>query len=125
VIVVGRRKDKLDDFVKNYGSVSSAKVDAAVFDITDLKSIPKFAIDIVERHPDLDCVFLNSGMQRALNWAEPESLFAFPPEASTQGDRHDLHNLRSGFGPHSTLSKLLQHESGPAPHDSRHAGATP
>jgi short-subunit dehydrogenase involved in D-alanine esterification of teichoic acids len=72
VIVVGRRKDKLDDFVKNYGSVSSAKVDAAVFDITDLKSIPKFAIDIVERHPDLDCVFLNSGMQRALNWAEPE-----------------------------------------------------
>ena len=49
-------------------------VDAAVFDITDLRDIPKFANDITGQHPDLDCVFLNSGMQRAVNWAEPEKV---------------------------------------------------
>ena len=27
-----------------------------------------------EKHPDIDCVFLNSGMQRAFNWVEPEKV---------------------------------------------------
>ena len=74
VIVVGRRKENLKEFKKQYGSTSNASVDTAVFDITDLKGIPKFANDICNAHPDLDCVFLNSGMQRALNWAKPERI---------------------------------------------------
>ena len=74
VTVVGRRKEKLDEFAKQYGSSGSATVDTAVFDITDLKGIPQFANDMFNKHPDLDCVFLNSGMQRAVNWAEPEKI---------------------------------------------------
>jgi len=74
VIVVGRRKEKLDDFAEQYAEHGNASVDIAVFDITDLKGIPKFASDMFSKHPDIDCVFLNSGMQRALNWVEPEKV---------------------------------------------------
>lgn len=44
------------------------------FDITDLKRIPSFVESIGAKHADLDCVFLNSGMQRAVNWAEPDNI---------------------------------------------------
>ena len=74
VIVVGRRQEKLDEFARQYGSSNNATVDTAVFDITDLKGIPKFASEIFNKHPDLDCVFLNSGMQRMMNWVEPEKV---------------------------------------------------
>ncbi|KAI5367434.1 Putative short-chain dehydrogenase/reductase SDR, NAD(P)-binding domain superfamily [Septoria linicola] len=72
VIAVGRREENLKDFQKQYGQ--DGKVDMAVFDITDLKGIPTFVSDISSKHPDLDCVFLNSGIQRHLNWKEPESV---------------------------------------------------
>ena len=42
--------------------------------ITDLKGIPKFVNDVTSKHPDLDCVFLNSGIQRHVNWKEPENV---------------------------------------------------
>lgn len=73
VVVVGRRQEKLDAFKKEF-SGGKATVDTAAFDITDLAGIPKFAADVMKKHPDLDCVFLNSGMQRAVNWAEPEKV---------------------------------------------------
>ncbi len=74
VVVVGRRKERLDDFAKQHGNTEGATVDTAIFDITDLKGIPGFANDMFKKHPDLDCVFLNSGLQRKINWAEPESV---------------------------------------------------
>ena len=74
VIVVGRRKEKLDEFAKQFGDVSEATIDTAVFDITDLQGIPKFADDIALKHADLDCVFLNSGLQRAIDWTKPENV---------------------------------------------------
>lgn len=72
VIVTGRRKENLDDFVAKYGK--DGKVDSVQFDITDLKGIPKFVKDVTSKHPDLDCVFLNSGIQRHVNWKEPENV---------------------------------------------------
>ena len=74
VIVTGRRKEKLEEFVEKYGGHGSTTVDSAVFDVTDLKAMPQFAADQFSKHPDLDCIFLNSGMQRAVNWAEPENV---------------------------------------------------
>ncbi|KAF7188485.1 putative oxidoreductase DltE [Pseudocercospora fuligena] len=73
VVVVGRRQENLEAFAKKH-SQSSGQVDTAAFDITDLKGIPKFAQDITSKHPDLDCVFLNAGIQRHLNWKEPENV---------------------------------------------------
>ena len=74
VVAVGRRKERLDDLAKQYGSSGKATVDTAVFDTTDLEGIPKFAADMFEQHPDIDCVFLNSGMQRALDWTKPDQV---------------------------------------------------
>ncbi|GAJ09169.1 unnamed protein product, partial [marine sediment metagenome] len=48
--------------------------DTAVFDITKLEEIPGFAKDMFSKHPDLDCIFLNSGMQRHMDWTKPEEV---------------------------------------------------
>ncbi|KAL6712292.1 hypothetical protein ACN47E_000169 [Coniothyrium glycines] len=71
VIIVGRRQEKLDDFAKKYGSDN---VDTAVFDITKLDEIPKFVKDITSKHPDLDSVFLNSGIQRGFDFSKPDTI---------------------------------------------------
>lgn len=73
VIVVGRRKERLDEFAKQHGG-GNASVDTATFDITNLKDIPRFAADMFNKHPDLDCVFLNSGLQRSVDWTDAEKV---------------------------------------------------
>jgi len=71
VIVVGRRKENLDAFVEKHGK---DKAEAVVFDITQLDKIPAFAADITSRHPDLDSVLLNSGIQRGFDFTKPETI---------------------------------------------------
>ncbi|KAK3082527.1 hypothetical protein LTR53_020282, partial [Teratosphaeriaceae sp. CCFEE 6253] len=71
VIAVGRREQQLEDFAKQHAG-GKASVDTAVFDITKLQDIPGFAKDMFAKHPDLDCVFLNSGVQRHMDWTKPE-----------------------------------------------------
>jgi len=71
VIASGRRKEKLEALVHEYGS---DKVSAAPFDITNLEGIPNFATNITKMHEDLDCVFLNSGIQRGLDFSKPETV---------------------------------------------------
>ncbi|KAK1824188.1 hypothetical protein LTR12_001489 [Friedmanniomyces endolithicus] len=73
VVAVGRRQANLDDFAKQH-SKGNASVDTAVFDITKLQEIPGFAKDMFTKHPDLDCIFLNSGMQRHLDWTKPDEV---------------------------------------------------
>lgn len=89
VIVSGRRTDKLEDFIHRHGK---NKCSAFQFDITELAKIPGFAAEfecpppnsmtsslifiesITETHPDLDCVLLNSGIQRGADFTKPESV---------------------------------------------------
>jgi short-subunit dehydrogenase involved in D-alanine esterification of teichoic acids len=71
VIVSGRRKENLEELVHRYGR---DKVSAVQFDITILNGIPAFASTVTTMHPDLDCVFLNSGIQRGFNFAKPETV---------------------------------------------------
>lgn len=40
----------------------------------DLDALPAFCERIVKEHPDLDCVFLNAGMQRPFDFADPKSV---------------------------------------------------
>lgn len=98
VIVTGRRKENLDKFVQEYGPKGS--VDSAVLDITDFKAIPGFANELFKKHPDLDCVFINSGMQRAVNWTKPETvdLDSMSLEMDTNYTSH-MH-LTKAFLPH-------------------------
>lgn len=71
VIASGRRRENLEQLVHKYGP---DKVSAVPFDITDLDGIPNFAKNITTAHDDLDCVFLNSGIQRGFDFSKPESV---------------------------------------------------
>ncbi|KAI2469047.1 putative short-chain dehydrogenase/oxidoreductase [Annulohypoxylon bovei var. microspora] len=69
VIVTGRRREQLDAFVaKHAGST------AVTLDVTKLDSIPAFATQITQQHPDLDAVILNAGIQRPLFFNKPETV---------------------------------------------------
>ncbi|KAK5634367.1 hypothetical protein RRF57_010081 [Xylaria bambusicola] len=68
VIAVGRRRDRLDAFLEKHGK---DKVTVEQFDITDIEAIKGWAEGIIKAHPSLDCVVLNAGIQRGLNFARP------------------------------------------------------
>ncbi|KAH6983456.1 hypothetical protein BKA56DRAFT_583724 [Ilyonectria sp. MPI-CAGE-AT-0026] len=71
VVAVGRRQGRLDALVQTHGSDS---LSAIAFDVTRLADIEQFAAGVVHEHPDLDCVVINSGIQRGFDFANPESL---------------------------------------------------
>ncbi|RHZ43224.1 uncharacterized protein CDV56_100224, partial [Aspergillus thermomutatus] len=71
VIVVGRRQEHLDAFVEEHGVEKAASFQ---FDINRLDAIPSFAKSVTSSHPDLDCVFVNSGIQRRSFFSEPGSI---------------------------------------------------
>ncbi|KAH7111815.1 hypothetical protein B0J11DRAFT_598463, partial [Dendryphion nanum] len=60
VIAVGRRQERLDAFVQKHGP---EKASAVKYDVTDTAGLNAFVQGIVNKYPDLDCVFLNSGVQ--------------------------------------------------------------
>ncbi|KAF2663292.1 NAD(P)-binding protein [Microthyrium microscopicum] len=71
VVVVGRRQERLDEFVKNHGS---NKASALNFDLNKLDAIPSFAEVVTRDHPDLDCILYNSGTQEKLDFTKPETI---------------------------------------------------
>jgi hypothetical protein len=71
VIAVGRRQDLLDSFVQEHGADKAASFN---LDISKLDTIPDFVKSVTSSHPDLDCVFVNSGIQRRSIFSEPESI---------------------------------------------------
>ncbi|KAL8955460.1 MAG: hypothetical protein Q9183_006634 [Haloplaca sp. 2 TL-2023] len=71
VIVVGRRKEKLEEFVHKHGRDKST---AIPFDITELEKIPNFATNITSTYEDLDCILINSGIQRSVDFTKPETI---------------------------------------------------
>jgi NADP-dependent 3-hydroxy acid dehydrogenase YdfG len=81
VVVVGRRQDRLDAFVKRHGE---DKAGAIRFDLADRQSIDSFVSRVTTSYPDLDCVFLNAGVQSVVNFKDPEKvdLAAFHSEMS-------------------------------------------
>lgn len=71
VIAVGRRKERLEELVHEYGH---DKVSAVPFDITKMNAISAFAINVIGTHDDLDCIVLNSGIQRKVDFSKPEDV---------------------------------------------------
>ncbi|KAI0009456.1 short chain dehydrogenase [Xylariaceae sp. FL0662B] len=71
VIAVGRRKERLDAFVAKHGSDKAA---SSQFDITNLDGIKPWAQNLIDTYPSLDCVVLNSGIQRPVNFAKPNDI---------------------------------------------------
>ncbi|KAL7658333.1 hypothetical protein ACMYSQ_004464 [Aspergillus niger] len=69
VTVVGRRKERLDEFVQEHGE---DKANAVQFDISDLDKIPGFAAEIMTNYPTIDSVFLNAGIMLPTDMTDPE-----------------------------------------------------
>ena len=69
VIVVGRRQERLDAFIKKHGD---DKASAMRFDIGERQKTDEFVHRVTGAFPDLDCIFLNAGVQSPINLAEPE-----------------------------------------------------
>ncbi|KAF5009860.1 hypothetical protein FDECE_3955 [Fusarium decemcellulare] len=97
VVVVGRRQDRLDAFVEAHGSENAS---AVAFDVTNLTGIGAFAEAIVKANPDLDCVIVNSGIQRAFDFTKPETLdlYALGDEITT--NYTSAVHLTAAFLPH-------------------------
>ncbi|APA07512.1 hypothetical protein SS1G_01001 [Sclerotinia sclerotiorum 1980 UF-70] len=71
IVALGRRQEKLDDLQQKHGE---SKVSTVKFDITNLEGIPKMIEGLLKSNPALDCAFLNSGIQRSLDFTKPESI---------------------------------------------------
>jgi short-subunit dehydrogenase involved in D-alanine esterification of teichoic acids len=95
IAIAGQRKENLKAFVQQYGS---DKVTSKVFDVINLEAvslrfrhyprprrsttinqylppkIPQFATEVISENPDIDCVFVNSGIQRPFDFAKTESV---------------------------------------------------
>ncbi|OCT52072.1 hypothetical protein CLCR_09250 [Cladophialophora carrionii] len=71
VIAVGRRQERLDAFVEKHGK---DKASAIKFDISERCNIDQFVQNVTNSYPDLDCVFLNAGVQNPTDLAKPEKV---------------------------------------------------
>ncbi|TQV92410.1 hypothetical protein V2A60_007102 [Cordyceps javanica] len=82
VIAVGRRQDRLDAFVQKHGD---EKAGAIEYDVTDKAGLDTFVQRVIKEYPELDCVLLNSGMQRMIRLTQPAEvdLDAFHHEINT------------------------------------------
>lgn len=117
VIVTGRRQDRLDAFVQRHqgddsNSSNKATATALPLDIDDLAALPAFASRVTSEHPDLDCVIVNAGIQRAINFSSPGTaapdLAAFDAELRTNYTA-PVH-LTAAFLPH--LQSLASRDEG-------------
>ncbi|KAF2162881.1 hypothetical protein M409DRAFT_26736 [Zasmidium cellare ATCC 36951] len=71
VIGVGRRRERLESFAQKHGST---KTDYRVFDVNDTDTAQAFVDEIFSAHPDISFVFLNSGIQRGLDFTNPSKV---------------------------------------------------
>ncbi|KAH6853374.1 hypothetical protein B0I37DRAFT_359128 [Chaetomium sp. MPI-CAGE-AT-0009] len=97
VIAVGRRQERLDAFVQKHGPEKASGVQ---YDITDTAGLDAFVEGIVSKYADLDCVFLNAGVQSRIRLSRPAEvdLDAFHHEMNTNFSR--LVDLSTKFLPH-------------------------
>ncbi|KAB8336898.1 hypothetical protein FH972_021205 [Carpinus fangiana] len=70
-IAVGRRQERLDAFVKQHGPSKAA---GYAFDIEKFDTAGPFAATVTKNHPDLDCIFLNAGVQHVMHIGKPETI---------------------------------------------------
>ncbi|CAG9975687.1 unnamed protein product [Clonostachys byssicola] len=97
VIVVGRREDRLDAFVQTHGS---KKAISHAFDLSNLAAIPDFARTITRAHPDLDCVVVNAGIQRAFDFTAPEAVDLSQLDLEVTTNYTSAVHITTAFLPH-------------------------
>ncbi|KAK3387407.1 hypothetical protein B0H63DRAFT_412594 [Podospora didyma] len=71
IIAVGRREDRMKELVAKHGD---DKIALEVFDVSRLDGIAEWSRRIISRYPRLDCIVLNAGMQRGIDFSQPGSI---------------------------------------------------
>ncbi|KAI4272590.1 MAG: hypothetical protein LQ337_005203 [Flavoplaca oasis] len=67
VMVVGRRHDRVNALVRRHGD----KAGGLAYDISDSQNLETFVKNVTSSYPDLDCIFLNAGIQAVHNLTKP------------------------------------------------------
>jgi short-subunit dehydrogenase involved in D-alanine esterification of teichoic acids len=102
VIVTGRREERLKEFITKNSSSSYFTVD-----ITKLSSLPDFAFKVLRENQNIDCVVLNSGIQRSHDFSKPETVDLNVVEQELTTNYTSYLHLVTAFLPH------LQKQSNP------------
>jgi short-subunit dehydrogenase involved in D-alanine esterification of teichoic acids len=97
VVAVARRRPLLDDLVDKYGS---DMVSAVSFDLTKLDETQSFVDSLITAHPDIDCVVINAGIQRAFDFTKPEALDLASFDAELTVNYTAPAHLTAAFLPH-------------------------
>ncbi|CAI6341182.1 unnamed protein product [Periconia digitata] len=71
VTAVGRRQDRLDDFVSKH---TTGKATSITFDVANISGIPNFIKNALQQHPTIDAIFLNAGVQSRFFFNNPSSV---------------------------------------------------
>ena len=97
VILAGRSEEKINQAIENIKKeVTSAKLEAGIVDLSDLKSIKIFTEQIIKKHSRLDVLINNAGVM-------------FPPPSKTK-DGYELQfgvNFMAHFALTAHLFKLI------------------
>ncbi|KAF2652224.1 oxidoreductase [Lophiostoma macrostomum CBS 122681] len=101
VTAVGRRKDRLDDFVNQHGSEKASSI---VFDIAKQAEIPAFAAEALKTHLTIDAVFLNAGVQGHHAFDDPPSVNLKQVHSEIQVNFLSQVDLVHAFLPHLLAS---------------------
>lgn len=103
VTAVGRRVERLEQFVKEHGSNASM----AQFDVSKVDDASAFAADMFKKFSDIDCVFLNAGILGLYQWQNPETV-------DLQAFLNEIHvNFSSMVALTHAFLPLLQSQQGP------------
>ncbi|KAJ5505617.1 hypothetical protein N7453_004574 [Penicillium expansum] len=125
---LANRVHNLDEIVQQFGS---DKPSAKSFDT------PKFASEIISKDPDLDCIFVNSSIQRPFDFSKPETVDldildqelitnyistvritkSIPPTLAEPEDcnSHRILNVANGSCAHDAMPKLWRFQGCSAP----------
>jgi short-subunit dehydrogenase involved in D-alanine esterification of teichoic acids len=96
VIIVGRTESNLKATASEIGAAAYY-----VLDTGDVASIPKFVERLISKHPDVDCLINNAGVQRPLDVNKDD-----PRDFLKRADQEIDINIR---GPMHLIMELLSH----------------
>ncbi|KAF7560941.1 hypothetical protein G7046_g3197 [Stylonectria norvegica] len=71
VIAVGRRQERLDELLAEYGP---KKVAGTQFDIGEIDKLEGWVSDLIKQFPQIDAIFLNAGTQYSPILLDPKSV---------------------------------------------------
>ncbi|CAK7268743.1 hypothetical protein SEPCBS57363_003247 [Sporothrix epigloea] len=101
VIAVGRRQDRLDALQTKFGP---QKIATENFDVSDITKLPAWTAKITAAYPALDCIVLNAGFQKSLDFSQPQSVIDSLPDLTMEMTVNYLSPVHAAtlFLPHLT-----------------------